>query len=380
MNVDMARARRAEIIYEQEALVAGKTRLSRADQEKFNALQDEFRKRSIEINKGEEELRANGVWTGGIIHDDAPMRSSTTAPLTDPVAQGWVRAVRDRRADVGGELRALTLSGDLTVDVPLAPIGLPPERPRYIADVVSRKTIDGPTGTWLRQTAFTNNAAVVAKGAEKPESALTLTRETADLSVLAHLITGLHVVDLDDESNLQSVIGNRLYYGLKLELDDQIVNGNGMAPNLQGILDAGSGVSTVSFAGDFFSTLRYARTELELENVQAKDIVMNPNDVQALDLTLDDVAQFYFGGPIQASEDGTRVWSARVISSPVIAEGTAVMGDLAQAITVITHETGVRIAWDPFTGFSTNTVDVRCEMRAAVAFTAPYALRIVELV
>ena len=56
------------------------------------------------------------------------------------------------------------------------------------------------------------------------------------------------------------------------------------------------------------------------------------------------------------------------------------MDDLAKAITVITHETGVRIAWDPFTGFSTNQVDVRAEMRAAVAFTAPYALRIVELV
>jgi HK97 family phage major capsid protein len=233
--------------------------------------------------------------------------------------------------------------------------------------------------TWLRETSFTNLAAAVAKGAEKPESALTLTRETADLQVLAHLIKGLHVVDLDDESNLQSVVGGKLFYGLKLELDDQIINGDGTAPNLQGILDAGSGVATVDSAGYVFDTLRKARTALELEHVEARDLVLNPTDIEALDLTMDDNANFYYGGPIQANADGSSVWSARVISSPVIDEGTAVMGDLAQAITVITHETGVRIAWDPFTQFATNQVDVRCEMRAAVAFTAPYALTIVEL-
>ena len=62
---------------------------------------------------------------------------------------------------------------------------------------------------------------------------------------------------------------------------------------------------------------------------------MNPADVEDLDLTVDDVAQYYYGGPIQATADGSAVWSARVISSPAIAEGTAVMGDLAKAITVI---------------------------------------------
>ena len=157
-------------------------------------------------------------------------------------------------------------------------------------------------------------------------------------------------MDLDDESNLQSVIGGRPFYGLKLELDDQIINGAGTTPNLQGILDAGSGVDTITSDGAVFTTLRQARTALELDNVAATDLVMNPAAVEDFDLTVDDVAQDYDGGPIQAKADGSAVWSARIISSPAIAEGMAVMGDLAKAITVITHETGSASCGTPSPG------------------------------
>jgi hypothetical protein len=42
MNIDRAKARGQGIIHEQEALIEGKTSLSRADQDRFNALQEEF--------------------------------------------------------------------------------------------------------------------------------------------------------------------------------------------------------------------------------------------------------------------------------------------------------------------------------------------------
>jgi HK97 family phage major capsid protein len=138
-------------------------------------------------------------------------------------------------------------------------------------------------------------------------------------------------------------------------------------------------VSTVTSGGYLFNTLREARTALELDNVEARDLVLNPNDVESLDLTQDDVAQFYYGGPLTANADGSSVWSARIISSPAIAEGTAIMGDLRRAVSVF-QRGQVQLAVDPCTGFKVNEVDLRAEGRFAVGITAPYALRIVELV
>ena len=83
-------------------------------------------------------------------------------------------------------------------------------------------------------------------------------------------------------------------------------------------------------------TLRKARTSLEADNVRVVDMVMSPADVEELDLTVDGVDRFYFGGPQEAGTDGGKVWGARVITSPALATRTAIMGDLKQAVAMFT--------------------------------------------
>ena len=383
MNISRSRQRRSEIVAEQGD-IASKHRRSTEDNRRFDELQGEFDRVHAEILRFEAE---HGPDPGPILPEPASSSmggssagfSSRMAGM-DPVARQWVGAVLERRRAAGGETRALTLSGDLNVDIPLAPIGLKPDRARFVSDLVGRKTIDGPTATWLRETSFTNAAAAVAKGGTKPESALELTRETADLSVIAHLISDIHNVDLEDEQNLQQVIGNRLFYGLKLELDDQLINGNGTTPNLQGILDAGSGVATVSVAPEgVLTTLRKARTALQDDNVVPTHTIMAPADAEALDLLIDmnERPLFQVDGPVDAEQG--RVWGTQIVVSPALAAGTAIMGDFADAITLVTHESGTRLSIDPFTGFKVNETDFRAEFRAAVAYTQPYALRIVDI-
>ena len=55
------------------------------------------------------------------------------------------------------------------------------------------------------------------------------------------------------------------------------------------------------------------------------------------------------------------------------------MGDFVNALTVVTHESGTRLSIDPFTGFATNQTTFRAEFRASVAYTQPYAIRIVDI-
>ena len=239
INVDYARARRQEII-ERQTELSEKPRMSEADHRAFRKLQDEFERLTLDINKARQEERDAGVWTGGPIHDDAPYTRTASREHLHPVARSWVQKVSERLREVNGELRALTVTGDLALDFPIG-IGMKPERSRYVADAV-----EGPVATWLRETAFSNQAAAVARGATKPESALTLVRESADLQVLAHLISGVANEDLEDEESLQQIIAGKLFEGLRLELDDQIVNGDGTSPNQQGSLDR----NILQFAGD----------------------------------------------------------------------------------------------------------------------------------
>lgn len=290
-----------------------------------------------------------------------------------PTAERWAKKFGD-----GFDAKTLTVTGDLLMDVPVGTF-LKGEQPRYVADLVSRQDISGPVASWLRQTAWTNAAAAVARGAAKPESAITLVRESADLQYIATVLTGLHRADLEDESSLRDVIGRKLFEGIRLELDEQILLGTGVAPELQGIQDAGSGVATIAFATSMETTIRKARTALLADNVVPTALVMHPNDVEALDLKTVTGGSYLFQpeGPVDSNQD--RIWGVSIVESPAQTADFAVLGDFAQAVRVFTNG-GVKLDADPFTGFKTNTVDLRAEGRFAIGITAPHALRIVDVV
>ena len=276
--------------------------------------------------------------------------------------------------------KTLTVSGDLVLDVEIGAF-LKPGAPRYVAQICGRQVIDGATASWLRETAHTNNAAPVARGAAKPETALTLTRESADLQYLAHLVSGLSNADLQDESKLANVIGMKMREGISLELDDQIINGSGTAPALQGILDAGSNVATIAYATSVQTTIRKARTALLAANVDPSriDLVMAPADVETLDLTTVTGGAYLFQGegPVDANQD--RLWGMRIIESPALAAGFAIAGDFGAAVKVFTTPQGVSVQADPYTGFTVNETTLRAEGRYAVGHPAPDRLRIIDL-
>src|SRR5207248_5858794 len=89
---------------------------------------------------------------------------------------------------------------------------------------------------------FTNNAAETAEAGTYPESALSTTEQTATVRKVA---ASLPVTDeqFEDEPRARDYVNNRLEYQLRARLDSQILNGNGTAPNLRGILNV-AGINT----------------------------------------------------------------------------------------------------------------------------------------
>lgn len=180
-------------------------------------------------------------------------------------------------------------------------VGLVMNRP-VVADLLASGTMSGSVLSYLRESEATSGAATVAEGGEKPASELTLTRVEHGLSKIA---TVLDVPDefLEDMDAARSYIDGRLTLFIQLEEEAQLLNGDGTAPNLRGILNT-SGIQTETAGGldDNFAAMYRAITKVrQVAQLEPDGIVINPTDYQRLRLETDGNGQFYGGGPFIGS-------------------------------------------------------------------------------
>ena len=92
---------------------------------------------------------------------------------------------------------------------------------------------------WVRESVFTNAAAETAEGAQKPESSITFVPGTMPVATVAHWIKITRQLAMDNAS-LAAYINRRMVYGVNLRTENQIVGGNGTAPNISGLTLAGN--------------------------------------------------------------------------------------------------------------------------------------------
>ena len=85
----------------------------------------------------------------------------------------------------------------------------------------------------MRETAFTNAANSVAEGAAKPESTITFDLVSDPVRKIAHWLP-VSEEALDDLPQLRSYLDSRLALGVRLEVDDQLLNGTVTAPDIIG--------------------------------------------------------------------------------------------------------------------------------------------------
>lgn len=138
---------------------------------------------------------------------------------------------------------------------------------------------------YLEETTFTNNAGSIAEAGDissANEGALAFTERTESIRKMA---TFLPVTDelLSDVSGIQGYVNSRLSTMMKLNMDNQLVNGDGSAPNLTGVLNK-SGINTFdysSYSGELakLGQIYQAITEIRKDAfVEPDSIVMHPSD------------------------------------------------------------------------------------------------------
>lgn len=297
----------------------------------------------------------------------------------------WLKANRQSLpsgawSSPSSELFAATLTedpasgGQLVIPHTLPGILALPTRPLTMADLIAPGVTDSNLVTYMKETAFTNAAGMTAEGAAKPESTLTFTAVSDPVRKVAHWVP---VTDemLEDVAGIQSYLNTRLGLGVDLKLDDQLLNGSIVAPDIVGFL-ARTGLGT--------SIARVAETNADAilsqmialwttTNIQPDGIVLNPAQWKTILQTKDTTGQYYGGGPF-ASPHAPTLWGLPVALTSAIVAGTALVGAFKTAAQLF-RKGGMRVeATNSHSDFFVkNLVAIRAELRAALCVYRPSA-------
>lgn len=250
-----------------------------------------------------------------------------------------------------------------------------------VADLAGSGTLSGQSITYFVEGARLGAFATVPEGGKKPQMHYDFTTVTESLTKIAGLIK-LSDEMVEDLAFLVSEINNRLLYDLGMFEEQQLLNGDGAAPNLRGYLNRnGIQTETAADADDALDAFFRALTKVQTQTgLSADGIVINPADYQAVRLSRDGNGQYLAGGPFTGPYGNGSVvwqppiWGMRTVVTAAIAKGTVLVGAFQQASTVY-RKGGITVSStnSNVDDFEHNLITTRAEERLALAVRIPAA-------
>jgi len=275
------------------------------------------------------------------------------------------------------EKKALVTSaitgGNLAQALRVPEIIMPPMRVLRIRDLLSVRGITTNAIEYVEETGFVNAAAPVAEGVAKPESAITFKLLSESVKTIAHWIPVARTV-LADVAQMRAYIDTRLIYGLKLTEEAQILYGNGVSPNLAGIM-VNANIQNYSWSsgvvGDTkLDCIRRAMTLARVAEYPVTGIVLNPNDWEDIELLKGSDEHYIW---IVVTEGGVpRVFRVPVVDTTAIVSGEALIGAYQLGAMLWDREdSNIRVAEQHEDFFIKNQVLILAEERLALTTFRP---------
>jgi HK97 family phage major capsid protein len=318
--------------------------------------------------------------TNGMATTTSNRRSGLGSEFIDSETYEWLKQNRGHLptgawTSPSSELRATLLDesggsgGALVVPTYVPGIVPLPTRPLKMADLFAPGVTDSNLVTFMKESSFTNAATPVAEGTAKPESALVFAAASEPVRKIA---TWLPVTEemLEDVPSLRSYLDARLALAVQLAEDDQLLNGNNVAPNLDGVLvRAGLAAAVVKAAGDTNSDaiLKQIAAIQTATGLVPDGVVVHPTNWQTILLTKDTTGNYIGGGGPFASVGRPTLWGLPVAVTPAIAANTALVGAFMTGGQLF-RRGGLRVEASNSHAdfFTTNRVAIRAEERLAL--------------
>ncbi len=286
---------------------------------------------------------------------------------------------------IGFEVKNTLTGSDATV--------VPDRRPGIVPGAFAPLTLESflpslPTSSnaieFTKENVFTNNAAEAAEGVAKAESALTWTLVNLPISTVAHWIKISRQL-ASDNAALAAYVDTRMRYGVNRKVETQLVSGDGTAPNISGILDAGNFTAHGYANADLGTVLkklvliRKIIGDLQAAGDDPDGILLNPADWAQIDIDLFTTAA---GQSLRTvNEAGQPVLFGKpVVTSVGMTADQFAVGNFAMACTVYNREgVVVEMSDSDSDNFTKNLITLRAERRLALATERPAAIKAGDL-
>lgn len=256
-----------------------------------------------------------------------------------------------------------------------------------IEDLITTIPTSSNAIDWVRENVFVNSAGETAEGAAIPQSSITFTPGTMPVQNVAHFLKITRQL-AQDNSALAAYINRRMIYGVNLKAENQIVAGNGTAPNLSGLTLAGN-FTPHGYTAASLTALGLSPTnridligkmigDCALADFPADVVMLNTADWWMLRLAKDSTGRYIMGDP--ASAVAPQLFGLPVVASNAMVLGKVWVGALAQAATLHARE-GVTVDMSDSdeNNFQLGLVSIRAMRRMALTIEKPAAARYGDL-
>lgn len=175
---------------------------------------------------------------------------------------------------------------------------------------------------YLREESHTLAAAETSPSGSKPESTIQWSLQTANVRDIAVWMPVTNQ-QLRDMPQMRSLIDDALRYDVAKREDDQLLWGDGVAPNIAGIFDAGLGQIDIASNGRYVSTdgdtlldaVRMGITDVRIGAAKANPDVLLIHPIDFETMALEKGSDLHYIWAVVPTEEGRRIWSLRVVES-----------------------------------------------------------------
>jgi len=210
---------------------------------------------------------------------------------------------------------------------------------------------------------FTNAATEVAWGGPKPESTNAGTILTINMATIAHwkevIRQQLHYLP-----GLRGEIEAELGEGVLRVLENRIINGTGVAPQLSGLLTQATLAAT---GADLVLQIMDAIATVETNGGIVDAILVNPQDYQSL------ITYQWLANTFNQITNGGGFAGYRVVKSAAMPAGKALVGDWAMAAKLYIGD-ALNVSSTEALGFKNNILTFRGEIDAVVLLARPWLM------
>lgn len=256
-----------------------------------------------------------------------------------------------------------------------------PDQPLQIEQLIPHIPVSVDAIEYTKEGSVTDGSKIVAEGEKLGETTVTNpTLHTANCVNIGAYTVVTHQL-LTNESALAAFIETKMQYKLKLNIENQLVNGNGTSTQLGGLLHEGnftdkttvvqgklpkSGATLLDFA-------LLLKTEFEKQYIVPERLLLNPDDWTQLALLKDANGHYILGGPqLLATKN---LWGLPVMTTPFVAAGKYILGNFTLGATIYDRESlDFRISDSDGENFKSMLYTFRVNRRLGFAVENPLAI------